>query len=188
MSDPPPPSGNLADLLTGLGGTNTNGVNVYSSLLGALADSAGAGQALQVFYKKLQDFLNGHQPDPLQTILDTLQNDFDRLFAALRARWNEEDWRNLAQLVSGAETVLLDLDGLLNAQPPLTEKDRLDHIATCEAPLVTLSDPGSHFPSPFFLVPYSEQVYFQDAYYGRQAPPTPADNQVFSYLYVLLIT
>jgi hypothetical protein len=105
---------------------------------------------------------------------------------------------------------LQTLDGLVQAQPPLTDAQRLDHIATCLAPLNALSDGSTHPPSPFFVAVYSEQVYWTDAGqflqaqfamdnqgnyyqttpdldvgYGAQAPPAPPDNQVFSYLYVL---
>jgi hypothetical protein len=189
------PTGNIADLLNDLFGTNGRGINILSSGLGALADLGGAGITVPdegplvvALLAAIGLFTGGSnsKPDPLQPILDALQRDFAQLNADLNARWNEEDWRNLAQLVGDAETVILNLDGLVNAQPPLTERDRLDHIATCESPLVKLSDSTIHAPSPFFLALYDHQVYWPgDGYYQRQAPPAPPDNQVFSYLYVL---
>jgi|SRR5271165_44905 len=113
--------------------------------------------------------------------------------------------------MSEAEAVGGILDGLVTAQPPLTDDERLGHIATCLAPLFALSDGTTHPPSPSFLTVYSEQVYWTDAGrfrqdvfsydkeqkvwgvpvnavdvgYGTQAPPEPPDNQVFSFLYVL---
>ena len=200
------PSSNIGNLINDVFGTNSKAVDAIGSAVGAVADVSGAvGAAVAI----ADLFIS--QPDPLQPILDTLQKDFAQLYAALEARQNEEDWRNLAKLVSDAEAVLRTLDGLVHAQPPLTDAQRLDHIATGLAPLIALSDGSTHFPSPFFLAVYSEQVYWTDAGvflqaniqpippdykiwqkvdtidvgYGTQAPPAPPDNQVFSCLYVL---
>jgi hypothetical protein len=204
MSDGGPES-NTGVLLNEVFGTNSKAVDAIGSAVGAVADVAGAvGAAVAI----ADLFIS--QPDPLQPILDTLQKDFAQLYAALKARQNEQDWQNLAQLVGNAEAVLETLDGLVKADPPLTDAQRLDHIATCLAPLNALSDGSTHFPSPFFLAVYSEQVYWTDAGvflqaniqfdpnsgrwvegaptdvgYGTQAPPAPPDNQVFSYFYVL---
>ena len=204
MSDEGPQS-NTGVALNKVFGINSKAVDAIGSVVGAVADVSGAvGAAVGI----ADLFIS--QPDPLQPILDTVQKDFAQLYAALEARQNEEDWRNLAKLVSDAEAVLETLDGLVKAQPPLTDTQRLDHIATCLPPLNALSDGSTHFPSPFFLAVYSEQVYWTDAGvflqaniqfdpnsgrwgegvptdvgYGTQAPPAPTDNQVFSYLYVL---
>jgi hypothetical protein len=173
-------TGNLAELLKNVFGANGKGINTFSSLLGTLADASGAVASIIAIVN-----LFNNSPDPLQPILDALQSDFATLYQDLEARWNEEDWKHLADEIKDFEAILQTLDGLVNARPPLTEQQRLDHIATCLAPLDALSDPSTHPPSPFFLAVYDRQIYFEDAYYGGQAPPAPPDNQVFSYLYVL---
>jgi hypothetical protein len=209
MSDDGPQS-NTGIALKQVFGINSDAADHIGSLVGAVADVSGAvGAAVAI----ADLFIS--QPDPLQPILDTLQQDFAQLYAILEARFNDEDWKNLAALVKDAESVLQILDGLVNANPPLTDAQRLDHIATCLAPLNALSDGSTHPPSPFFLAVYSDQVYWTDAGvylqanvqpimnpnpphdetwqelgtigvgYGTQAPPAPPDNQVFSYLYVL---
>jgi hypothetical protein len=202
---PDGPQSNTGIALKEIFGVNSEAVDTVGSSVGAVADWAGAIGAIV----SIADLFIS-QPDPLQPILDTLKKDFAQLYADLEARQNEDDWRNLATLVKDSEGVLQTLDGLVNAQPPLTDAQRLDHIATCLAPLNALSDGSTHPPSPFFLAVYSEQVYWTDAGqylqeewslnpdtglwtdlgtvdvgYGIQAPPAPPDNQVFSYLYVL---
>jgi len=199
------PNSNIGNLLNNLGVTDAQAVDTIGSAIGSVADVAGAVQAAVAIANL---FIS--QPDPLQPILDTLQRHFAQLYAVLTARFNDEDWKNLATLVKDAEAVLQTLDGLVHAKPPLTDAQRLDHIATCLAPLNALSDGTTHFPSPFFLAVDSDQVYWTDAGvflqhqytqddlgnwvqtppdldtgYGTQAPPVPPDNQVFSYLYVL---
>jgi hypothetical protein len=174
------PTGNLAELLNDVSGENGKGINAFSSLIGTLADASGAVASIIA----IVNFFGG-EPDPLQPILDALQQDFAELYARLNARWSEEDWRALANEISAAESVLEILGDLVAAQPPLTEEQRLSYIATCLVPLNALSDASTHPPSPFFLAVYSAQVYWTDSYYGNQAPPAPPDDQVFSYLYVL---
>jgi hypothetical protein len=176
----PPVTGNIADLINNLFGKNNNSINIISSGIGTLADAGGAiGLVLTVV-----GWFNS-QPDPIQAVLDALRDDFAQLYKDLEARQNEEDWRSLAELVSASEGVFEILDGLVKAQPPLTDEQRLDHIATCLAPLNALSDASADPPSSFFLAVYSEQVYWDDVYYGSQAPSAYADGQVFSYVYIL---
>src|SRR6516225_8805925 len=107
MSDEGPQS-NTGVLLNEVFGTNSKAVDAIGSVVGAVADVSGAvGAAVGI----ADLFIS--QPDPLQPILDTVQKDFAQLYAALEARQNEEDWRNLAKLVSDAEDVLETLDGLV---------------------------------------------------------------------------
>jgi hypothetical protein len=159
----PDATGNLADLINNLFGVNSKGINVISSGLGTLADFSGAGEtgeALVILVAALGLFTFGSnsKPDPLQPILDALANDFADLHHTLEDRWQEEDARHLADEVRDAEAIFQTLDGLVSGQPPITEVERLDHIATCLAPLNPLSDSSIQFPSPFFLTLYSEQV------------------------------
>jgi hypothetical protein len=204
------PTGNIADLLNNLFEKNSDAVNVLSSAIGAVADVSGTVSAVIAVVDTFSNLLGGG-PDPAtQAILNALQTDFAHLYAALEARQKEEDWRNLANQISQAESVGGILDGLVTAEPPLTDEERLVQIATCLAPLYALSDGSSHPPSPFFLTVYSEQVYWTDAGlflqgslfqnlhthiwhvadyrdvgYGTVAPPPPPDDQVFFYVYVL---
>jgi len=204
MSDEGPQS-NTGVALNKVFGINSKAVDAIGSVVGAVADVSGAvGAAVAI----ADLFIS--QPDPLQPILDTLQKDFAQLYAALEARQNEEDWRNLAKLVSDAEAVLETLDGLVKGTAAANRNATSRPYRNMPAPLNALSDGSTHFPSPFFVAVYSEQVYWTDAGvflqaniqfdpnsgrwgegvptdvgYGTQAPPAPTDNQVFSYLYVL---
>lgn len=207
MSDDDP-TGNTAELIKNVMGKNSSAISTISSLIGTVADLAGAFGAASAVIGVVQELLG--QPDPLQPILDALQQDFAQLFAALKARQNDDDWKQLNILVADTESVVDELEGLVSAQPPLTDEERLTRIQTSLSPLNALSKAGPHPPSPFFLAVYSEQVYWTDAGqflqpqaylnpqtgvwgyvvsrdfgYGTQAPPSPPDNLIFSYIYVL---
>jgi hypothetical protein len=170
--------------LNELFGTNSEAVTTIGSAIGAVADVSGAVSAVVA----IADLFIS-QPDPLQPILDTLQKDFAQLYAALEAQQNEDDWQKLANLVKDAEAVLEILDGLVKAEPPLTDERRLNYIATCLAPLNALSDPSTHFPSSYFLAVYSEQVYWTDAGQFLQAniqpfpDPNPSLDGPVNYTY-----
>jgi ABC-type transporter Mla subunit MlaD len=114
--------------LNELFGTNSEAVTKIGSAVRAVADVSGAVAAAVA----IADLFIS-QPNPLQPILDTLQKDFAQLYAALEARQNEEDWRNLAKLVSDAEAVLETLDGLVKADPPLTDAGFDDRDDSCDA-------------------------------------------------------
>jgi hypothetical protein len=204
------PTGNTAELLNNVFHANSDAINIFSSVIGTVADVAGGVGAVVGLISGITNLFTP-QSDPLQPILNALQNDFSQLYTDLEARQNEDDWKQLAQGISAAESVMGILDGLVDANPPLTDDQRLSNIAICLTPLYALSDP-THPPSSFFLAPYSEQVYWGDAGiftqstwtivgtsdppewgvdgsvdvgYGRRPPLVPADDQVFSYLYVL---
>ncbi len=103
------PNSNIGNLLNNLGVTDAQAVDTIGSAIGSVADVAGAVQAAVAIANLF--ISQPDQPDPLQPILDTLQRDFAQLYAVLTARFNDEDWKNLATLVKDAEAVLQTLDG-----------------------------------------------------------------------------
>lgn len=147
-ANPPDPTGNVADLINNLFGKQSDAINKFSSIIGAVADASAVGSVVVGFVNTI---INLFQPqsDPLQPILDALEHDFGRLYADLNARFNEIDWQTLAIEVSSAESEVEILPGLIDAQPPLTDTDRLGHISVCLSPLNALSD-VSHPPATFF--------------------------------------
>ena len=88
-------TGNIADLLNNVFWINSRAINTLSSAIGAVADAAGAVGAVIAIVDTFGQLFSG-APDPtIQPILDALRTDFAQLYAALEARQNEEDWRNL---------------------------------------------------------------------------------------------
>jgi hypothetical protein len=71
-------TGNIADLLNNLSGTNSSAINTLSSAIGAVADAGGAASPVLAVVN-----LFTSQPDPLQPILDEIEKDFAELFAYL---------------------------------------------------------------------------------------------------------
>jgi hypothetical protein len=198
-------TGNLADLINNLFDTNSQAINDLSSLIGAVADTAGAVEGVI----QVVDLFTS-QPDPLPAVLAEVQKEFAQLYAYLTAWQNEQEWQKLADLVSSAESVVDTLDGVVHGQPPPTDFERFTYIDACVKPLDALSDQTIRSTGAFFVVPYSVQVYWtdsgsfqQDVFsyndktrswvvvrtvdvgYGLQAPSPPPDNQVLFYLYVM---
>jgi hypothetical protein len=212
-NEPPPPTGNTAELLKRLGETNTKEINLFSTAIGAIADNAGAvGAVFSVVETIIKLF--GKPEDPNEQLAEILKKleAFAVMFASFKARQTQLFWTQLATQVSAAVSVVESLGGFVHAQPPLTDNDRHTHIDTCLTPLNALSD-TTVFPETgsFFLAAFSDQTYWTDAGmhmqqsfvdggeanpglhpsepvdagYGTQAPQVPSDNLVFSYLYVL---
>ena len=83
-------TGNIADLLNNLSGTNSNAINTFSSAVGAVADAAGGVSAVIAVVDTFNNLFNGYQ-DPLQPVLDALQEDFAQMYAALEANFYPTD-------------------------------------------------------------------------------------------------
>jgi hypothetical protein len=71
-NEPPPPTGNTAELLKRLGETNTKEINLFSTAIGAIADNAGAvGAVFSVVETIIKLF--GKPEDPNEQLAEILK-------------------------------------------------------------------------------------------------------------------
>jgi hypothetical protein len=181
----------IIDSLKDLYAKNASAINTFVSAVSAISNAASAVHAIL----SIVDELEGS--DPLQPILDILQEYFAQLYAYLDNQFNTQLWMKLAELVGNAESNIAMLPRALS--DPTT--DPVAYVATCFSPLMTMSDDTIVSPSPFFVSDYTQQTYWTDegeliqnndlgfpydVGYGPQRPASPADGRtVFFYLYAL---
>jgi hypothetical protein len=197
------PIGNLAQYINNVTGSNVSAINPFSSLLGTLADVGGTVG----FIASIVNLFNPNQPDQyIAQELQAIKQYLVQLYNDLEARFLEQNWQNLSELVSGSETVVQSLPTILSGQGPQT--DPLTQVEECLNPVNALTDTTLNPTGNFFFSTYSSMTYWTDAGlyvwtynyidadgnemesssdvgYGTQAPPQPANDQIFSYLYVL---
>jgi hypothetical protein len=205
---PPPapnPAGNLASYLDAVSDANFSAVNAFGSFLGTLADIGGAIGLIE----SIASVFNPNQQDQyLAQALQAIQQYLAQMYSDLEKSFQEQSWVNLSELVSESEAVVQSLPTLMTEQPPPTDDFRVAQVETCLRSVDALTDTTLRPTGNFFLSTYDSMTYWTDAGafmwttwyvnddgnqteetidvgYGLQAPPKPADGQVFSYLYVL---
>jgi hypothetical protein len=202
---PPNPAGNLASYLDAVSDANFSAINAFSSFLGTLADIGGSIALIETIVGLFQP---NHQDQYLAQELQAIQQYLVQMYSDLEKSFQEQSWVNLSELISGSYAVVQSLPTLLAEQPPPSDDFRVAQVEACLTPVDALSDTTLRPTGNFFLSTYSSMTYWTDAGafmwtnfyvnddgnwaeetvdvgYGLQAPAEPADNQVFSYLYVL---
>jgi hypothetical protein len=202
---PPNPAGNLASYLDAVSDANFSAINAFSSFLGTLADIGGSIALIETIVGLFQP---NHQDQYLAQELQAIQQYLVQMYSDLEKSFQEQSWVNLSELISGSYAVVQSLPTLLTEQPPPSDDFRVAQVEACLSPVDALSDTTLRPTGNFFLSTYSSMTYWTDAGafmwtnfyvnddgnwaeetvdvgYGLQAPAEPADNQVFSYLYVL---
>ena len=195
MTDPDP-TGNLAELLDNLTGTNVDAENLISNAFGVAADFSGA----LALVPALVALFGGGDPTQaaLQQILTTIQTDFTQLDANLQAQNNILRLQNLDNITSPAQTQLellqagetTDITPCLNAINALAlDPNAVPGVwqAALFSDQLFWTDSGQYFQFPPLVPTYPgipHPVNALDAGYGQQTPPQVGDD-VFSYLYVL---
>ncbi|HXM02195.1 MAG TPA: hypothetical protein VN939_06305, partial [Chthoniobacterales bacterium] len=207
------PAGNTAELIQNLnllGKGNASAINIFSSALGTLADLSGAVGGVISGIEGIVNLFTPNQQDAyLAQILSEIQQYLVQMYTDIEARFQEQYWQELSNLVSASESTVQSLPNLVAAQPPLTDYDKTVQIETCLQPVNTLTDTTVLPTGSYFVTTYSSMTYYTDAGlyislnspffdsnnniefssgdvgYGTQAPSNPSNDQVFSYLYVL---
>jgi hypothetical protein len=202
---PPNPAGNLASYLDAVSDANFSAINAFSSFPGTLADIGGSIALIETIVGLFQP---NHQDQYLAQELQAIQQYLVQMYSDLEKSFQEQSWVNLSELISGSYAVVQSLPTLLAEQPPPSDDFRVAQVEACLSPVDALSDTTLRPTGNFFLSTYSSMTYWTDVGafmwtnfyvnddgnwaeetvdvgYGLHAPAEPADNQVFSYLYVL---
>jgi hypothetical protein len=183
-------SSNVGDLLA-IGGANAKGVKIFGSMVGAVADFAGAVTGVGQLVNLIVTTWSGSQSD-LDQIKDAIAQVFDRMNERQKAKDTSDRITNLENEIAPAAGVA---DGLeRDVEANLTQGERNQRIETCAAALEALSG-NAWFPL------YVDQVYWNDwsdffigeVGYGYSkwptdglAPTAPGSrDEVFNYIYVL---
>jgi hypothetical protein len=201
------PQSSLGQALHAIFGANADAIDALGSAISATADVLGLIPAIDAIIK----LFDGSDQDPLQTVLTTVQNEFQKLNAELKAQDLLSRWKGIDQWFVPAERALGNLQRIIDKVPPFDDPSaKLDAINDCENGLGGLGNWGLSEADQWY-VPYGDQLYWTDRGlylwppsailnggsdneidlspfdwgYGLQAPTANGENLVFSYAYIL---
>jgi len=186
---------NLANFLNDIGNSNSSTAQDIGDGIGTIADIAGAIGGIGGIVSLVGSFMGqGDQTQAeLQTILTTIQNDFQQLNEAQKGEDIVQRLTDIGNQLAPAQAVLDSLQSLAG-QLPLTPFEVTQQLQPCVTTINALAPDGN------WLASYNDQVYWNDYQYvwppppwsegnsygyGQQAPNGNPDGTVFNYTYIL---
>ncbi len=133
------PQSSLGQALHAIFGANADAIDALGSAISATADVLGLIPAIDAIIK----LFDGSDQDPLQTVLTTVQNEFQKLNAELKAQDLLSRWKGIDQWFVPAERALGNLQRIIDKVPPFDDPSaKLDAINDCENGLGGLGNWG----------------------------------------------
>ncbi len=169
---------NLSELIDNINDAQEDSNNLGGDILGTVADVSGNLGLIALGVNFVESLLP--QDNQLQTVLATIQNDFNALSSQIAAGDKLARMRDVDQGINPALGVFEQLPAIMSQHPPPSSDFILTQIQTCIDSVQFFTD----FDDKWQAV-QADLPYYSDSWSGKLAPPAGDDGLVFNYTYTL---
>jgi hypothetical protein len=170
----------LVDNLNRLGSGQTTAIRLAGSVMGTIADASVVGWwsgGLTAVIGVLG--LVQQQNDELAQELGKLTDLIEQILGHDRAQNDLERLHNFDEPVTNAQSMIQSLPDWVQAQPPLSQDFRAEHVRMCLAAVDQISLPDQ------WLTNYYDELYYYDDRLGSIGPEPNADGTAWTTRFTL---